>query len=196
MLPPAGAGQRRGHPYACREPNGAADCHGARRVAIHWRWLRRRTARVEDHGRADAGRRPARGLLLAFYPGFLLSLSRDLAEIRASAFLLGRPLSIRWGRPAWAALSLTAAVLTHETTAIFALAALVGTWRGASLGALLPGAVWVEDWAFLRAMSEFYVLGIVVLIGAPRLGPIVRHALPGSVALTGTVEALTRLCWP
>jgi hypothetical protein len=36
----------------------------------------------------------------------------------------------------------------------------------AALAMFLPFAVWEEDTAFLRVLSEFYVLGVLVLIGA------------------------------
>jgi hypothetical protein len=71
---------------------------------------------------------PGWGLLLALYPGLLLSLARDLAEPLAMACALGGLLCIvgrpqpRWG---WAALLLSLAVLARETTAIFAVALLV-----------------------------------------------------------------------
>ena len=32
---------------------------------------------------------------------------------------------------------------------------------------LLSGSVWIEDWAFLRAFTEAYLLGTVVLLGRP-----------------------------
>jgi hypothetical protein len=35
----------------------------------------------------------------------------------------------------------------------------------AALALFLTRAVWLEDWAFLRVVSEFYVLGAVVLVG-------------------------------
>jgi hypothetical protein len=37
----------------------------------------------------------------------------------------------------------------------------------AVLALFLSGAVWVEDWAFLRAVSEFYVLGAIIVLGSP-----------------------------
>lgn len=35
----------------------------------------------------------------------------------------------------------------------------------AGLASVLTGLIWVEDWAFLRALSEFYILGAVILLG-------------------------------
>ncbi len=34
------------------------------------------------------------------------------------------------------------------------------------LVSLLTRSIWVEDWAFLRALSEFYVLGAIIVIGS------------------------------
>jgi hypothetical protein len=53
------------------------------------------------------------------------------------------------------------------------------------LACLLTHAVWVEDWAFLRALSEFYGLGALVLLQA---GPWpARLALAGAGALWGVL---------
>ncbi|HZC04369.1 MAG TPA: hypothetical protein VE338_01905 [Ktedonobacterales bacterium] len=68
---------------------------------------------------------PRWGLLLALYPGLLVSVAGDLAEPLALACALGAILCManrpqpRWG---WAALLLSLAVLARETTALVALA--------------------------------------------------------------------------
>lgn len=85
------------------------------------------------------GLHPSAGLMVAFYPGFLLSLARDLGEPVGIAFALGGllcALNRRWG---WAALLLSLAVLGRETTALFALALLLaGLLAGASPWLRLP----------------------------------------------------------
>lgn len=210
------------------------------------------------------------GLVFPLYPGLLLTLLRDLAEILAMCLLLASLLSMRRHKELFAAFLLTLALLTKETTFLAAVAGLcvwfVGTWKDKSgnprqwyfyvvpitawfiwqllwlrvwgqfpvlagppnlglplsgfvrflqfasarttlfqqlaftelcfiilfaiavvnalrstiassyekftwflyvgLATLLTGAVWVEDWAFLRILSEFYVLGTVILIGS------------------------------
>ncbi|HEX8995497.1 MAG TPA: hypothetical protein VF812_05665 [Ktedonobacterales bacterium] len=108
-----------------------------------------------------AGVAPLWGVVVAFYPGLLLSLARDLSEPLALACALGGllcALDRRWG---WTALLLSLAVLARETTALFALALLVAgllarltplptvrvpairlvareDWRGATLAGLAP----------------------------------------------------------
>ncbi len=71
------------------------------------------------------GAQPIWGLLLAMYPGLLLSLARDLAEPLAIALALAALLFVRDRRWGWAATALSLAVLTRETTALIALALLI-----------------------------------------------------------------------
>ena len=70
------------------------------------------------------GRHALWALVVPLYPGFLLTLSRDLAEIVEVAFLLGGFLALRQGRSIIAGLSLTLAALTKET-AMLAVVAVV-----------------------------------------------------------------------
>ncbi|HET9111835.1 MAG TPA: hypothetical protein VFN78_13480 [Ktedonobacterales bacterium] len=71
------------------------------------------------------GVRPLWGLLVAFYPGLLVSVAGDLAEPLAMACALGAILCVlrhpqpRW---VWATVLLSLAVLARETTALVALA--------------------------------------------------------------------------
>lgn len=180
-----------------------------------------------------AGHAPEWGLLFALWPGFLVSLTRDLTEPLAAALLLAA-LLVR--RPWLSALSLSLAVLARETMLLAALAlplpfallpiivyatwqtflwsqwgqwpALAGwgtlawpphlliqgpwiaalliaafailvllsfhrsSWPGLkvawltylALALLLSGQVWIEPYAYLRAMTEFYLLGMLLLI--------------------------------
>jgi hypothetical protein len=64
------------------------------------------------------------GLTFALYPGFLLSLVRDLPEPVAGALALGGVLAAIEGRHWIAALLLSCAALTRETTILFAVALL------------------------------------------------------------------------
>ena len=55
------------------------------------------------------------GLVFSLYPGFILSLARDLTEILEIAMLMGGLLFIRKGRQVFAAIFLTLAVFAKET---------------------------------------------------------------------------------
>ena len=37
----------------------------------------------------------------------------------------------------------------------------------AALAFLLTETMWAEDWGFLRELSEFYILGVIILLGSP-----------------------------
>ena len=65
------------------------------------------------------------GLLFALYPGFLMTISRDLSEIVACAFLLGAVLAYLQERPYLGASLLTFAILTREMAVIVAIALLI-----------------------------------------------------------------------
>jgi hypothetical protein len=65
------------------------------------------------------------GLTFALYPGFLLSLVRDLPEPVAGSLALGGVLAAIKGRHWIAALLLSCAALTRETTILFAVALFV-----------------------------------------------------------------------
>jgi hypothetical protein len=67
------------------------------------------------------------GIILPLYPGFVLTFSRDLAEIVASMFAMGAIWAITARRNVTAAILLTCAVLTREPTMLLALA-LGGAW--------------------------------------------------------------------
>jgi hypothetical protein len=214
------------------------------------------------------GRHALWGLLLSLYPGFLISLRCDLAEVLEICLLLGSLLLLRRARHRRATLLLVLAILTKETALLVVLAAALvyglARWRGrvvpikwfyfavpmlifivwqtvlgyvwgelpmwvdrgglgvpllgfvrlcsaavrrqttaplrtcgellvivgfaltvlsqfrstaaaafekfswlayALLSLALNGQAWIVDWNFLRALSEFYVLGALVIIG-------------------------------
>jgi hypothetical protein len=62
------------------------------------------------------------GVIVPLYPGFLLTLSRDLAEIVASMFAMGAIWAISARRNITAAILLTCAALTREPTLLLAFA--------------------------------------------------------------------------
>src|SRR5947209_4897109 len=67
------------------------------------------------------------GVIAPLYPGFVLTFSRDLAEIVAASFAMGAVWAIASRRNTAAALLLTCAVLTRETTLLLAFA-LAAVW--------------------------------------------------------------------
>ncbi len=67
------------------------------------------------------------GLILPLYPGFVLTFSRDLAEIVAAMFAMGAIWAVTSGRNRTCAILLTCAVLTRETTLLLAVA-LMAVW--------------------------------------------------------------------
>ena len=62
------------------------------------------------------------GVIVPLYPGFVLTFSRDLSEIVAASFAMGAIWAIASARNKSAALLLTCAVLTRETTLLLAFA--------------------------------------------------------------------------
>src|SRR4051794_7329203 len=67
------------------------------------------------------------GVILPLYPGFVLTFSRDLAEMVTAAFAMGAICAIASRRNTTAAVMLTCAVLTRETTLLLAFA-LAAAW--------------------------------------------------------------------
>ena len=237
------------------------------------------------------------GIAIPLYPGLLLALARDLAEILEVAFLLAGLLLLWRGRQLLAALLLTLAVLSRETAivAVLGLACatafgprklaynkgfksyvilipflslagwqifLTSRWgqlpfQGGSmnlgvpfnglvgfildtlhlgtprtylwfvelcflllftagvahasrvtrasvaerliwllyglLACALTRLVWVEDWAFLRVLSEFYVIGAVILIGSGSKYRYVVFGVASALWVTLAVLAAVRL---
>lgn len=66
------------------------------------------------------------GLAFVVWPGFAYSLSLDTSELVAMAFALAGLLQLRRRKPVGAAVLLTAAVLTRDTTFVIALGVLAG----------------------------------------------------------------------
>lgn len=97
-------------------------------------WLGGRIARHFDAS-------PWWGALFALYPGFLMTISRDLSEIVACAFLLGAVLAYLHDRPSLGASLLTFAILTREMAVIAAIALLIRRKWSASIP-LCIFAVW------------------------------------------------------
>jgi hypothetical protein len=81
----------------------------------------------------EAGRHALWGLIVPGFPGFIMTLARDLSEITAACFVLAGLLVLRRQRPLVAGMLLSAAVLTRESTmlVVAAVAAVdvVRRWR-------------------------------------------------------------------
>jgi len=80
------------------------------------------------------------GLVLVLYPGFLLTLARDLTEILEVSLLLAGLLSLRLRKPVPATVLLTLAVLSKESALVVVAGALLfwvwNAWKGKPGGAL------------------------------------------------------------
>ena len=128
------------------------------------------------------GMHPLWGVIVPLYPGFVLTFSRDLAEIVAASFAMGAIWAIASRRNTTAAVLLTCAVLTRETTLLLAVA-LAAAWlierlmrRERRIGVIafaLPIAVYVF-WQIVLAVQW----GVTPLrAGAPdRSRPFVEFA--------------------
>jgi len=119
-----------------------------------------------------AGRHPLLGLALAFYPGFVFSLARDLSEITATAFVLGGLVLWQRSRLVISGLVFSLAVLARETTLFVPLGFALGTCfeadrrRRDALVLLIPAAVYVgwqlwlwSRWGALPAERATIVFG-------------------------------------
>jgi hypothetical protein len=73
------------------------------------------------------GAHPLWGVIVPLYPGFVLTFSRDLCEIVAASLAMGAIWAVASRRRITAALLLTGAVLTRETTLLLAFA-LIAAW--------------------------------------------------------------------
>ncbi|HAT04102.1 MAG TPA: hypothetical protein DCS29_05055 [Candidatus Magasanikbacteria bacterium] len=80
---------------------------------------------VGAHIAKNFNRHPIFGIILPLYPGFLLSLNRDLTEPLASLLLLTSYLLYQKNKMIGAAIIATLAVLTRETTAMWVLVVVV-----------------------------------------------------------------------
>lgn len=77
----------------------------------------------------DLGRPPAAGLLVPAFSGFATTLARDLTEVVTALLLVAGVLALQRGRPGWAALALSGAVLSRESALLLVLALGAGRWR-------------------------------------------------------------------
>jgi hypothetical protein len=111
------------------------------------------------------------GLAFAAYPGFVLVIARDLAEVLAAVLLLAGILALDHQRPALAAAALTLAGLTRESTLILPLAlaglwAFDAIWRSATV-ARTPGrpgspASSAGEWSGVGMVAFAVPLGIIL----------------------------------
>jgi len=86
-------------------------------------------------------------LPISLYPGYLLSLSRNLAEITAGAFILAALWLITRRRNIWAAISLSLGVLARETALVVAVSMIIAS-----------------GWTYLRNPRKSYFGWVVLLM--------------------------------
>jgi hypothetical protein len=99
------------------------------------------------------GHAPIWGVAVVIYPGLLISLSRDLAEVMEACLLVGSLVMLRQAR-AWAATALlSAAVLTRETATLVPVAMLL-----ASVMSWLRGE--------RQRVVKWYVIAVPLSLGA------------------------------
>ena len=115
------------------------------------------------------------GLMLPFYPGFVMTLRRDLSEIVTASFLLGGILLLRRGRYGWAALCLALALMARETAVIavacILLVSLFQRWRRPERNdAWWPPAIALIAWAVFQLGLASVWHRIPVLSGGDNVG--------------------------
>jgi hypothetical protein len=99
------------------------------------------------------------GLAFAAYPGFVLVIARDLADLLAAALLLAGILALDHQRPALAAATLTLAGLTRESTLVMPLAlavlwAVELIWRRSTVTSMPGRPAWTASAAGERSRVQ------------------------------------------
>jgi hypothetical protein len=172
----------------------------------------------------DSGRHALWGLFIAGYWGYAFSLSRDLAEIVAAAFVLAGLLALRRNRPVLTGVLLAAAVLTRETAGVvvaaIAVTALVEGVRAWSRGSrpglraqvawLLPALVFAGWQLTIRLAfgqvaatadtaanlsKPFVAMDKAIVAAFTHLGPGVPYAATEILVLV-VITALAAWAWP
>lgn len=142
---------------------------------------------LAGHLARSAGRHALWGLAISLYPGYLITLARDLAEIVASCFFLGSLLLLRSGRPAPAAGTLGVGVFARESVlglplAVLAAAAIERVRKRAfdprRVAFVLPIAIaFVWQMVLARAWDESAASSTAAAFADPVTG---GFALPGT----------------
>jgi hypothetical protein len=100
-------------------------------------------------------RAPFWGLMIALYPGFVISLARDTAEIVACVFLVAALLAVRLRASLLAGIALSCAVLTRETT-LLAVIALAIAWI-LTRARRAPTSIGISPIAFAFPLAVFAI---------------------------------------
>jgi len=141
------------------------------------------------------GRSALWGWAFALYPGFLVSLSRDLAEPLETALLLSSLLALHKGRGSLAAVLLTLAALTRETAAVVAVAALLVYLyrRTVPLRFALVPLIVVAIWQFFLFIwwGQFPFLSAPEATGLPFAGILTLPFPPGNAKETGLLAEIS-----
>lgn len=146
------------------------------------------------------GRHALWGLLLPLYPGFLMTLRCDLAEVLEVCLLLASLLLLRRERPARATLLLVLAVLTKETALVVALVAALAYGLARRRGRAVP-----IRWFYFAVPLLIFVVWQTVLrrvwgewpVWVDRSGlgvPLLNLARLCGAALRGETPAPVRTC--
>jgi hypothetical protein len=107
----------------------------------------------------SVGRHALWGLLVALYPGFVLSIARDLPDALAVLLVVASLVLLRRSHSVWATLCLTLAIFTRETTVMVACAAALGLAAGWAAKAM--------TWTFGRSSALASVRGRAAEMLAP-----------------------------
>lgn len=148
------------------------------------------------------GRPRVYGLVLPLYPGFVVTLARDLSEIVAATLLVGGIALILSGKHGWAGVCLSLGVLSRETTVAFAVAGCVmlaiRRLKGGSLSGLnafLPPVFVFVGWqvALKAWWGEAPIEVGSGLLGIPLAGFIT--SIPRWNAPDSTAEVIGKAMW-
>jgi len=137
---------------------------------------------------ASYGRAPAWGLAFGAFPGFVVTISRDLTELLAATFVLAALLAQRRDRPVLVGVALSAAVLTRETALILAAAILLVRLAGDRTGRLRR-----PDLAWLLPVAAYGCWQGVVRLATGRFPALAEQdnvAVPFRAATRAVVDSL------
>ncbi len=124
---------------------------------------------------SSLGRHAMWGLMLVFYPGFVLSIARDLPEALAALLVVASLFLLKRNKAVWATVCLTLAILTRETSALLAFGA---------------AAVWAAGWCARAAIRVGAVDGT-----APQLGAGACRQMPARLQRLLRACATARMPW-
>jgi hypothetical protein len=133
------------------------------------------------------------GLVFPFYPGFVYTLIRDMTEIWAIGLMLAGLLALRHARQVVAALLLTLAVLTRETTILVTGGAIAASLLGARTGeAGYPRERVAPRWCLFLIPIAVYTLWQLALYARWGQVPFLVASTSAGLPFSGFADALAR----